>query len=79
MLADLIIGSWGYLAAALAAVGFVIFRGRAKKREGREEVYIEALKDRAEREEKGREAVSDLRGADRDDLADRVRRNDGLW
>lgn len=70
---------WGYFLAAGALVATVWGYGRAKKTEGREQTYIEVQKDKHDREEKGREAATDLRGADRDELVDRLRENDGQW
>jgi len=75
LLADLLPWAIGIVLTFLGVWGY----GRRKKKEGREETYIETLKDSAKRQEAGREAVSDLRGAGRDELIDRVRRNDGQW
>ena len=79
MIAALMTDLWPYLAAAAAVFGALWKWGRSKKTEGREETYMEVLKDTHDRQERGREAASDLRGADRDDLVDRLRRNDGEW
>lgn len=75
ILVDLMPWALGIVAALAGLLGY----GRTKKAEGREQTYIEVLKDRHDREEKGREAAADLRGADRDELVDRMRRNDGQW
>jgi len=69
----------GWLYAALAFLGVLGATWVSGKREGRSQAETRALKDSAKRQEKGREAVEDLRGADRDELVDRVRRNDGQW
>lgn len=53
--------------------------GVSKKAEGRKDAETDALKDSAKRQEDGRDAVQDLRGADRGALADRVRDNDKRW
>ena len=62
-----------------AALGALWVWGRSKKAEGRQETYIETLADSAKRQKEGRDAVQDLRGADRDALADRVRDNTDSW
>lgn len=67
------------LSAALAAVGAVLAVYLLGKREGRSGAAVDALRDEQKREDKGRDAVSNLRGADRDDLLDQLRRNDGRW
>ncbi|MDE4272678.1 hypothetical protein PXK58_02300 [Phaeobacter gallaeciensis] len=53
--------------------------GQSKKAEGRKETYIETLADSAKRQKEGRDAVQDLRDADRDALAGRVRDNSDSW
>ena len=70
---------WGVLVAAGAILAAIWKYGRAKKAEARKETYIEALQDSAKRQEAGREASADLRGADRDELAGQLRRNDDHW
>ncbi len=67
------------LSMLLAAAGVVIGVFLAGKREGRAKEQTKVLKDSVKRQEKGREAVQDLRGSSRDELIDRVRRNDGQW
>lgn len=79
MIAALLSRFWGYLAAAGAALVALWAYGASRKAEGRKETYIEALRDSVKRQEAGKHAVQDLRGADRDDLADRVRANDSRW
>ncbi len=50
-----------------------------QRSKGRKQADDKAVLDAAEREEKGREAVYDLRDANRDDLVQRLRDNDGEW
>lgn len=71
------LGKW--LAAAGAVIAGVLAIFMAGRREGRSQAQTDALKDSVKRQEKGREAAQDLHGADRDELVDRVRRNDGQW
>ena len=66
------------LAAGAALVSFMAY-GSAKKKQGRTEAETDALRDGAERQEKGRDAVQDLRDADRDELAGKLRDNDAKW
>lgn len=67
-------------AGALAVfVGHGVRERRKGRKEGRDATYIETLRESAKRQEAGREAVSDLRGAGRDELLDQLRRNEGDW
>ena len=75
LLAELLPWVIGGVTVTLALFGY----GRAKKHEGRKETYIEALKDSEKRQEAGREAVSDLRGNDRADDLEQLRRNNAEW
>ncbi|AUR11223.1 hypothetical protein PhaeoP48_01226 [Phaeobacter inhibens] len=70
---------WGYLVAAGALLAAIWAYGRSQKAEGRKETYIETLEDSAKRKEAGREAVEDLRGNDRDDDTEQLRRNSDSW
>ncbi|AUR35763.1 hypothetical protein PhaeoP18_01489 [Phaeobacter piscinae] len=70
---------WGYLLAAGAFLAAIWAYGRSQKAEGRKETYIETLEDSAKRKEAGREAVEDLRGNDRDDDIEQLRRNSDRW
>lgn len=79
MIAALLSRFWGYLAAAGAALVALWAYGASRKAEGRKETYIEALRDSVKRQEAGRNAVQDLRGADRDAYLDQLRRNEGEW
>lgn len=76
-------GLWTKLLALLgtvgAAIGGVLLYGSAQRRQGRRDQQVDQLRDAAEREDRGREYVSELDGASRRDLADSVRRNDGRW
>lgn len=67
------------LAAAGALLLAVVTFGALKKREGRQEAENEALRDDAKKQEEGRDAVQDLRGADRDQLTDKLRDNNKRW
>ena len=68
-----------YLIAIGAAIAALLGYGARQKARGRREAETDALRASAKRQEDGRDAVSDLRGADRDDLAQRLRDNDGQW
>lgn len=71
------------LGRGIALVGAILLAivtfGAMKKKQGRTEAETDALKDDAKKQEKGREAVQDLRDADRDELIDRLRENDSDW
>ena len=67
------------LSGLVVAVGAFLGVYIMGRRDGAENAENEALRDNAERQEDGRNAVNDLRGADRDDLIDRLRENDGQW
>ena len=79
MLGALFSRLWGYMVAAGAVLAGLAMWGASKKREGRTETYIEALRDKDKRMEAGRNAVSDLRGNSRDDDLEQLRRNDDQW
>ena len=66
------------LAAGAALVSFMAY-GSAKKKQGRTEAETDALRDGAERQEKGREAFQDLRDADRDEINGKLRDNNSDW
>lgn len=77
MLTD-ILTALGALVTGLVAIAAAIWRARTKgRREGRETAQTEAMRDAAERVEKGRAAVQRGRGAG--DPDERLRRNDGQW
>jgi len=63
------------LAAGAALVSFMAY-GAVKKKQGRDAAETDALRDSADRQEKGRDAVQDLHDADRDELLEQLRRND---
>ncbi|UWS05615.1 hypothetical protein K4K94_07800 [Phaeobacter inhibens] len=79
MISALLYRFWGYLVAAGAFLAAIWAYGRSQKAEGRQETYIETLEGSAKRQEAGRNAVSDLRGAGRDELIDQLHRNDDEW
>ncbi|WP_123618862.1 hypothetical protein [Phaeobacter inhibens] len=79
MISALMSRFWGYLVAAGALLAAIWAYGRSQKAEGRKETYIETLEDSAKRKEAGREAVEDLRGNDRDDDTEQLRRNSDSW
>ena len=70
-----------WLVAALGAVGGVVLGrvwGRGEgEHAGEREAERDAMEETIEKVERGRDAVSDGRGAG--DPADRLRRNDGRW
>ena len=76
-MADLLI----WLVAAFGAVGGVVLGrvwGRVEgEHAGEREAERDAMEETIEKVERGRDAVSDSRGAG--DPADRLRRNDGRW
>lgn len=79
-LIDLIAGPiLPYVLAAGAALMTFMAYGSAKKKQGRTEAETDALRDSADRQEKGREAVQDLRDADRGGLVGQLRENDSDW
>lgn len=65
--------------AALGVLGYGAHKERKGRAAGRDETYIETLRDSAKKVEKGREAVSDLRGNSRDDDLEQLRRNNAEW
>ena len=79
-LIDLIAGPLlPYVLAAGAALVSLMAYGRSKKKQGADEAETDALRDGAEKQEKGRNAVQDLRDADRDELDSQLRDNDSDW
>lgn len=70
---------WRALAAAGALLAAVWAYGRGQRAKGVRDAENAALRNSQQRQEKGREDAADLRGADRDELVDRLRRNDGEW
>lgn len=67
------------LTFAASVLIFILTFGAVKKREGRQEAGNDALRDSADRLEKGNEATQDLHDADRYELADKLRRNSDKW
>lgn len=64
------------ISAALLAVCGIYIMGR---KEGAHRVENRAMRDSIKRQEDGRNAVQDLRSADRSQLDQRLRDNDGDW
>jgi len=67
------------LAFAGAVFLFIVTFGAVKKREGRTEAENDALRDSADRLEKGNEATQDLHDAGRDELAAKLHDNNNRW
>ena len=61
---------------AFAAILGVLWYGRTKHSQGRDDAQQEAREDAQKRVEKGREAVRDSRD---DDPDEQLRKNDGRW
>ena len=57
----------------------IVTFGASQRSKGRQKAETDALRDSADRQEKGREAVQDLRDADRGGLAGQLRENDSDW
>jgi hypothetical protein len=75
-LADRLIRGWRWAALVAVPVALAVIRA-ALIRQGRREAEAEAVKDAAERVDKGRAAVAD--GRERGSPDERLRRNDGRW
>lgn len=73
------IGRFLAAAGALLLTGATLWFGAHQKNKGRNEAKTEAMIDSSERQEEGREAVQDLRDADRDELTRRLREADSKW
>ena len=67
------------LVGAVALIVAIMTFGAVSRGRGRRDAENDGLRDSAERQERGRDAVQDLRDADRDDLVDQLRDNDGDW
>jgi hypothetical protein len=68
-----------WIIGAMVALAGVWGYGRSQKTQGRKDAEVKGLKDSNERQERGRDAVHDLRDAGRDDLNDSLRQNDDKW
>ena len=79
MLAGIIGDLLPWLAGAVAILVAILGSGMRQRAKGRSDAATEALRDAMTRQEEGRDAVQDLRGAGRDDLLDQLRRNEGRW
>lgn len=66
----------GVILATIAAVLGIYTAGR---KSGKDDMENDALKETAKKLEDGRDAVNDLRGADRDKLNKRLHDNDKRW
>ena len=67
------------LGAAVALFVAIVTFGAVSRERGRREAENDSLRDSAERQERGRDAVQELRDADRGDLVDQLRDNDDEW
>ena len=67
------------LGAAVALFVAIVTFGAYSRQKGRDEAENDAVRDSAERQEEGREAVQDIRRADRDELTRRLREADDKW
>ena len=67
------------LGAAVALLVAIVTFGAYNRQKGRDEAKNDAMRDSAERQEEGREAVQDIRRADRDELTRRLREADDKW
>lgn len=68
-----------YLAAAGALLLAIVTFGALQRRKGRTDAENDALRDSAKKQEEGRNAVEDLRNADRDELNKRLHDNNKRW
>ena len=64
------------IALAGAVLLAIVTFGALKRKQGRTEAETDAMKDSVKRQERGRDAVQDLRGVDRDGLLKQLRDND---
>ena len=67
------------IGAVLAGAAAIAGVWAAARREGRQAAENEALRDSAERLERGRDAVADIDDTDADALLEQLRKNDGRW
>lgn len=67
------------IVALLAVVAAVLGYGARQKAKGKRDAITQGQIDAQKRMKEGRDAVSKLRGADRDDLLERLRRNGSEW
>lgn len=68
-----------YMAAAGALLLAIVTFGASQRRKGRTDAENDALRDSAKKQEDGRDAVEDLRDADRDELNERLHDNSKHW
>lgn len=65
--------------AALSFVLFIVTFGLIQRKEGVKLDEAKRMREDAKRREKADEAANDLRGADRDELNERLRDNNRRW
>jgi len=68
-----------YVIALGALLAALLGYGARQKAKGRRQAADAALRDSIKRQEDGRNAVANLHGAGRADLAQQLRDNDGRW
>ena len=69
----------GYLAAIAAALAFLTTLVVPQRKVGRKSAENETMRNAARKQEEGRDAVQDLRDADRGELAGKLQDNDAKW
>ena len=79
MLAGIISELLPWIAGAVALIAAILGYGARQRAKGRTDAATRAMRDAITRQEEGRNAVQDLRGAGRDDLLEQLRRNEGRW
>jgi len=62
-----------------ALIVFLVTFGAVQRRSVRKSADLKQLKDNAEKQEHGREAVNEIRDADRSDLVKRLHDNNERW
>lgn len=67
------------LIAVLSFVAFIITFGMVQRREGAKLDEAKRIRNDAKKRKEADEAANDLRGADRDELNERLHDNDGRW
>lgn len=74
MLSWLLSDLWPYLATAGAALAAIVWAWLSGRASGKAKVENKALKDSAERQERGRDAVEDMHGAGRPEWLEQLRK-----
>lgn len=67
------------LTSGLFFVAFIITFGMVQRREGAKLDEAKRIRNDAKKRKEADEAANDLRGADRDELNERLHDNDGRW